>query len=52
LSPKKLKLSYFSRSYAILPPGYAIFFFFPPVTLFSSVTGEKKEENSVTVGEK
>ena len=28
----------------------AIKLFFPPVTLFSSVTGGKKEENSVTGG--
>ena len=52
LGPKKLELSYFSHSYAIFPPSYAIFFFFPPVTLFSSVTGGKKDKNSVTGGKK
>ena len=28
MSPKKLELSYFSCSYAIFPPSYAIFFYF------------------------
>ena len=36
----------------IFPPNYAIFFFFSPVALFLSVTGGKKEENSVTGGKK
>jgi hypothetical protein len=52
IESKEFELSYFSHSYAIFPPTYAIFFFFPPVTLFSCVTGGKKDENSLTGGEK
>ena len=52
LGPKKLELKLFSPqlryffppSYTIFPPSCAIFFFFPPVTLFSSVTGGKKKK--------
>ena len=42
--PKKLELSYFSHSYTIFPLSYAIFVFFPPVTLENSVTGGKKKK--------
>ena len=51
IESEKFELSYFFPQLCYFPPSYTIFFFFPPVTLFSSVTGGKKEENSVTAGD-
>ena len=43
---KKLKLSYFPPSYIIIPPCYAIFFFFPPLRSLLCF----RRKNSVTGG--
>ena len=38
---------YFSHSYAIFPPSYAIFLFLPPVTLFLPFSPQFKLLNSI-----